>query len=112
MATSWVTKAHQAAKQRAQTKGLPFNITVAELEAQYEAQNGFCYWFKIPLCSGTGISYHPASPSLDRVSSARGYTYGNVVWTCLAANLAKRDTDPDCWEEFLSLLRYSLHDSE
>lgn len=105
---SWVTKAHQAAKQRAIKKDLPFDITPEDLLAQYEAQEGLCYWFKVPMSPGSGTAYHPASPSLDRVNSSRGYVYGNVVWTCLAANLAKRDTDPDCWEEFLDLLRYSL----
>lgn len=75
---------------------------------QWEEQQGLCYWFNVPMGFVEEHPYHPASPSLDRVMSDQGYTYGNVVWACLAANTAKRDTDPDCWEDFLSLLRACL----
>jgi hypothetical protein len=51
------------------------------------------------------VRYHPCTPSLDKVAPEHGYTYGNVVWACLAANTAKRDTEADCWEDFLSLLQ-------
>jgi len=102
----WVKKAVSAAKQRARKKGIPFEFTPADAMAQWDTQKGCCYWFKVPM---SGLSpHHPMTPSLDRVRGDFGYTAGNVVWACLAANSAKSDTDPDAWEEFLDLLADSL----
>lgn len=106
MTPKWVSKAVSAAKQRAKKKGLAFDFTVEEAVQQWDSQKGCCYWFKVPM---SGVSpHHPQTPSLDRVSGHLGYTPGNVVWACLAANSAKSDTDPDAWEEFLDLLAVSF----
>lgn len=105
---SWVRRSLSAAQQRALKKDLAFDIDVAEIVDQYDSQNGLCYWFNVPIYQVPGQPYHPLTPSLDRVCSDRGYVHGNVVWVCLAANLAKRDVPPDCWEEFLDSLRANL----
>jgi hypothetical protein len=101
---SWIRKVVSAAQTRARRKGLPFSITVEDMQAQWDEQDGHCYWFHVPLGAPEHRPYHPLTPSLDRVRGDLGYTYGNVVWTCLAANTAKRDTDPDSWEEFLDVM--------
>ena len=105
----WVSKAVSSAKQRARLRGLPFLFTAEDAVNAWNAQGGCCYWFKVPM---SGVSpHHPMTPSLDRVQGHLGYTPDNVVWACLAANSAKSDTDPDAWEEFLDLLKVSLHEA-
>ncbi len=104
----WIRKAVSAAKYRAQKKGVPFSITVEDMVEQWEEQEGRCYWFEVPMGAPEDHRHHPQTPSLDRVVPDHGYIYGNAVWACLAANVAKRDTDPDCWEEFLDLLKVCL----
>lgn len=102
---AWIRRALSNAKQRAKRKGIEFNLTAEDLVAQWADQKGLCYWFDVPMGFHEEIPYHPCTPSLDKVDPYQGYVYGNVVWACLAANTAKRDTDPDCWEDFLSLLK-------
>jgi len=102
---AWIRKAVYNAKYRAKKKGLQFNISAEDMVEQWREQNGLCYWFEVPMGAPDGHLHHPLAPSLDRMDSCGGYTLGNVVWACLAANSAKRDTDPDSWEEFLSLLK-------
>jgi len=104
----WIRQAVQNAYRRAKGKDLEFDITPEDMVQQWEEQNGRCYWFGVHMGFVQNHPYHPLSPSLDRVAPHHGYTYGNVVWACLAANAAKRDTDPDCWEDFLELLRVGL----
>lgn len=108
----WIRRAVQGAKYRAAQKGILFNITAEDMVAQWRDQDGVCYWFNVPMGSPEDHRHHPLAPSLDQVMPGNGYTWGNVVWACLAANTAKRDTDPDCWEEFLSLLKVCMRDWE
>jgi len=104
----WIRKTVASAQQRAKAKGVPFNLTAEDMVVQWDTQQGQCYWFGVHLGFDEATPYHPLTPSLDRVVPGHGYTVGNVVWACLAANAAKRDTDPDCWEEFLQHLRVGL----
>ena len=106
----WVRRAVQRARYRATKKGLLFNITAEDMSKQWREQDGRCYWFNVPMGAPEDHRHHPLAPSLDRMLPDHGYTYGNVVWACLAANTAKRDTHPDCWEEFLSLLQVCMVD--
>lgn len=101
---AWIRRAVQNASYRARKKGYLVDITPGEMEEQWQEQDGYCYWFHVPMGIDPDCPYHPLTPSLDRVVPDHGYTHGNVVWACLAANAAKRDTDPDLWEEFLDLL--------
>jgi len=105
----WIRRAVQNAAQRAKAGGYRFDVTAEEMEEQWREQDGLCYWFKVPMGRDEDVPYHPLTPSLDKVAPEHGYTFGNVVWACLAANTAKRDTDPDCWEEFLDLLKVCLN---
>ena len=104
----WIHQTVSNARRRATKASVPFDLTVEDLVALWDEQKGLCYWFNVPMGVDPDRSYHPCTPSLDRVVPDQGYMSGNVVWTCLAANVAKRDTDPDCWEDFLSLVRACL----
>lgn len=101
----WIRRSVSAAKQRAKAGGYEFSITAQDMVDQWEKQQGRCYWFNVPMGFDDEASYHPSTPSIDKVDPGGGYVYGNAVWACLAANTAKRDTDPDSWEDFLDLLR-------
>jgi len=103
----WIRRAVSAAKQRAKGN-YEFDITAQDMVDQWREQNGDCYWFQVPMGFVEDHPYHPLTPSLDKVDPYHGYTFGNVVWACLAANTAKRDTDPDCWEDFLDLVGVCL----
>lgn len=104
----WLRRQVHNARYRAKSHGVPFTITTDEMHEVWDEQEGRCYWFNVPMGVDPDRSYHPCTPSLDRVMPELGYVSGNVVWASLAANVAKRDTDPDCWEHFLSLLRACL----
>jgi hypothetical protein len=103
----WIRLAVHRAKTRARKNDLPFDLTTEDIQDLWAKQNGCCYWFNIHLNPYAGPR-HPLLPSLDRVDSHRGYTYGNVVLSCWAANRCKNDCDPDTWEEFLQFLAASL----
>jgi hypothetical protein len=96
------------ARYRAKAASVPFDLTAEDLHELWDEQNGNCYWFGVPMGVDPDRPYHPCTPSLDRVAPELGYVFGNVVWASLAANTAKRDTDADCWEDFLSLMRVCL----
>ena len=104
----WIHTSVKSARYRAKSKGIPFDLTAEDLHTLWDEQQGNCYWFHVPMGVHPDRLYHPCTPSLDRVVPDQGYVAGNVVWACLAANTAKRDTDADCWEDFLDLLKVCL----
>jgi hypothetical protein len=104
----WIRIAVSNAKYRSRRRGLTFDITAEDMVEKWREQEGLCYWFNVPMGTMENQRRHPLTPSIDRVDSYGGYTYDNVVWACLAANTAKMATDPECWEEFLSLLAVSI----
>lgn len=104
----WIKATVDRARRRAKKAMVPFDLTPEDLVALFNEQEGNCYWFDVPLGVDPNRPYHPCTPSLDRVAPDLGYVPSNVVWACLAANVAKRDTEPDCWEDFLDLMRASL----
>lgn len=77
------------AKWRAQKKGLPFNLTVDDLEVPDR-----CPVFGMPLAWGTR-KQRDNSPSLDRIIPEKGYVPGNVLVVSWLANNVRRDFTPD-----------------
>lgn len=101
----WIHALLRQAASRAKARQLPFDFTADDVSALWSDQKGLCYWFKVPM--GMGVERNTLDlPTLDRVSSDGGYVRGNVVLSCLAANRAKGDSDPDVWEDFLKTLSY------
>lgn len=79
-----------SAKQRAKAKGLPFSITIANIEIPE-----LCPVLGIPLAVGVNGKYEPGSPSLDRIIPHLGYIPGNVAVISDRANRLKKDASPD-----------------
>lgn len=101
---NWIKALLRSAESRARTKGIFFNLHPQDIQDLWKEQDGRCYWFKVPLLP-IQERRHPLLPSLDRVNSNKGYTLGNVVLTCWAANAAKGDADFDTWDLFLTHMR-------
>lgn len=74
-----------SAKQRATEKGVPFTITVEDIEAIWTDR---CPILDIELQRGTGCQT-AASPSLDRIRPELGYVPGNIQILSLQANAMK-----------------------
>lgn len=87
------------AKGRAKTKGLPFNITEADIRIP-----SVCPVLGIPLFKGTG-KLTDNSPTLDRIDSTGGYTKDNVLVVSARANRIKSDATI---EELLKVALYYL----
>ena len=96
-----------SARSRAKAKVQAFNLTERDILELFHTQQGKCYWFGVDLYCAEQRR-HPRLPSLDRVNSAKGYTPGNVVLVCWAANQAKSNLDSLDWEEFLDHLRAAM----
>lgn len=76
-------------KNRAKRLGLEFSLTRADVPVPE-----FCPVFGVKLEWGHGkVSgfFSPASPSVDRMDSSKGYTPDNVRVICWEANMLKRD---------------------
>jgi hypothetical protein len=81
-------------------KGSPFDLSRAYVEELWVKQGGLCYWFNVPMLI-TPDAWHCRKPSLDRLDGRQGYLKGNVVLTCLSANLGRNTTGA---EDFRALL--------
>lgn len=81
------------AKARAQRKGVPFSLTLADIPAVPE----FCPVLGVRLISETTgrTGPRPFSPALDRIVPALGYVPGNVQWLSHRANCMKSNASPD-----------------
>jgi hypothetical protein len=77
-----------AAKQRAQTKGLMFDIHYEDIQIP-----NLCPVLKIPLVPSSDGQYSDNSPSLDRKVPYLGYTKGNVQVISMRANRIKSDAN-------------------
>jgi hypothetical protein len=66
------------------------DITLEDLKAQWEIQNGKCFWLNINMSlEDLLISRSPFAPSVDRIDSSRGYHKDNIVLTTRFANLGR-----------------------
>jgi len=78
------------AKVRAARGGLPFTITVADIEAVWPTNNR-CPVFGTELVQKKGKGAGRGSPSLDRLNNDWGYAQGNIAVISMAANQIKGD---------------------
>lgn len=88
------------AARRAELKGLGFNVTPEYLRGILRAQEGRCYFFKVPLFIDGSTADSLYQASLDRLDNSRGYVEGNVALTCVAANLARNAYTPEQFAAF------------
>ena len=85
-------------------KNLPFDITPEYILSLYKKQEGKCYWFSLKLKPSVNPK-DPQMPTLDRLIREKGYTKGNVVLACFAANIGRNETSPERFQEFVDHLR-------
>ena len=77
----------KAAKRRAKTKELDFDITVEDIIIPQ-----FCPLLNIPITHQTGLGKRTdGSPSLDRIDNRFGYVRGNILVISWRANFLKSD---------------------
>lgn len=76
-----------SAKKRARIKGVPFDLTVEDLEFPE-----VCPVLGIPISRSPNGGWHwPSSPSLDRINPALGYTKDNIRIISFRANTLKNN---------------------
>jgi predicted nucleic acid-binding Zn ribbon protein len=89
-----------SARSRAKRRGLPFDITVDDIEIPER-----CPVLGVALKRGKGKLW-AHSPSLDRVVPAKGYVRGNVCVISVRANTIKNDASA---AELAAVLDYVRH---
>lgn len=77
------------AKQRAKKSGVPFTITLSDIQVPVK-----CPYLGICLYVGHEVA-GPNSPSLDRIIPELGYIPGNIEVVSHRANTAKNDFTPE-----------------
>lgn len=85
-----------AAKRRAEKLGIPFNITVQDID---EIWTDICPVFGQALSVGKKTA-HDWSPSLDRIVPERGYVKGNIQIISNKANMMKQSANPEDLKKF------------
>lgn len=94
----WVGKLlYRAARANAKRRGIPFDLTLDDVEGLIAASNGKCALTGIPfdLFKDANCRVRHWTPSLDRVDSKAGYTTDNVRLIVSAANIALSDFGED-----------------
>lgn len=102
---NWHKTICNALRGRAVARGLPFEITPETLLDLFEKQGGRCYWLDLPLVITSTDKRDPLQPSLDRLDPDRGYVLGNVVLTCMFANLGRSTLSAQKMRDFVVTLR-------
>ena len=100
----WYKRVYHDALTRTNKNGLPFDITPEYILSLYRKQNELCHWFQIPM-KPTVNQKDPQMPTIDRIVQEKGYTKGNIVIACFAANIGRNETSEERFKEFVELLR-------
>lgn len=86
-------------RNRANKKGMEFNLTVDFLMDLYILQKGLCSltgWF-MTLDAPAMCNQIREAISIDRIDSRTGYIRGNVQLVCWQVNIAKHDLTSECF---------------
>lgn len=100
----WAKHLVNSSRHNAKRYGKEFDIDEEYILKLYEEQNHKCYWYGV-LLEPSIIHRYPAKPSIDRLDSEKGYTKGNVVISCMAANIGRNSCDANIFENFCKILR-------
>jgi hypothetical protein len=91
------------ARDRAEKKNLPFNLTEADIIIP-----DVCPVFGIPIKIGATLEERDNSPSLDRIIPQLGYVRGNVKVISFKANSLKRDGSIEDFEKIIEYIKEML----
>ncbi len=87
--TRWLRALVPRSRLRAERAQFAHDLPNDEGERLFQAQDGLCavsgVRFRLDEFAGVLVK-HPFAPSLDRISSLRGYIPGNVRLVCIAVN--------------------------
>lgn len=99
-----------AARDRAKTHNIDFNLTVEYLKQLWDKQEGKC------ALSGIGMTYifncgrvH-TNLSIDRITPSLGYIEGNVQLVCMACNQIKSDLTEEKMYNFCKMIVNNYED--
>lgn len=93
---SYLTKLYQQSKSKRVGTDVTFSITLDEIIALWEAQNGRCALSNVPMTHHKdGQGRKDFNASLDRVVPERGYIAGNVQLVCDRANTMRHTLSMD-----------------
>lgn len=84
--TDYVRKLLYAARRRATTKGIEFDLTVDDIQIPE-----YCPALNLKLQPVRGMTGRDSSPSLDRIDNSEGYVKGNVAVISFRANTLKNN---------------------
>ena len=97
----------RGAKRRALRRGLDFDLQTEDVLDLWEDQQGKCLLSGIPFSHKKGQrgKAHYASPSLDRIDPAKGYSKGNVRLICYGLNCCLHDFGENFFRGLASCLQ-------
>lgn len=93
----WLSRA----KSNAEVRDLCFNVTLEDLQHQWEVQKGLCFYSGVPLIFAKDgetcdtVKHISMVASLDRTDSSKGYTADNITWVSKTINYLKMDLSSD-----------------
>ena len=79
------------AKERAEKKNLPFNLTKEYLKELWDKQGGKCAVSGIEMTCSLCEGRTPTNVSIDQINPSAGYVVGNIQLVCMAVNQIKSD---------------------
>lgn len=82
-------------RRRALKQNIDCTITKDEFIAQYDKQNGRCFYTDVKLICEVGSSLHRDSLSIDKIIPENGYISHNIVFTTHRINTCKNDLSLD-----------------
>jgi hypothetical protein len=97
---------YRVARVRSEKVGREFTISLEDVYAAWERQQGKCPYSGWPLRlpekaqSQGNIDHLPDVASIDRIDSSKGYTPDNIQIVCRMANYAKADWSHEQMVEF------------
>ena len=102
----WARHLVNSSRHNAKRYGKDFDIDENYILELYEQQNHKCFWYGVKL-EPSLLNKYPTKPSLDRLDCDKGYVKGNVVISCMAANLGRNSCDPEVFQKFCEQLRHA-----
>lgn len=81
----------------ARARDLPVEISIEDLQAQWERQGGKCALTGLPIRIGSHATGRVAS--VDRIDNSRGYLKDNIQWVHKDVNLMKNKFDEEYFLE-------------
>ena len=80
---------------RSKKNSIPFDITKDQYLAQYNLQNGLCFFTDEKMICELGSGKHKNSLSIDKIIPEKGYVIGNFVFCTNKINTCKNDLSLD-----------------